>query len=43
LECHPDPINAASDASTMQRLDDMEEIIRSCASISQIASNTVTP
>jgi len=43
LECHPDPINAASDASTMQRLDDMEEIIRSCASISQIASNTVMP
>ena len=43
LECHPDPINAPSDASTMQRLDDMEEIIRSCASISQIASNTVTP
>ena len=43
LECHPDPINAASDASTMQRLDDMEEIIRSCALISQIASNTVTP
>ena len=43
LECHPDPLNAASDASTMQRLDDMEEIIRSCASISQIASNTVTP
>jgi hypothetical protein len=27
----------------MQRLDDMEEIIRSCASISQIASNTVMP
>jgi len=43
FECHPDPINAASDASTMQRLDDMEEIIRSCASISQIASNTVMP
>jgi len=43
FECHPDPINGASDASTMQRLDDMEEIIRSCASISQIASNTVMP
>jgi len=43
LECHPDPTNAASDASTMQRLDAMEEIIRSCASIAQLATKTVSP
>ncbi len=36
LECHPDPANALSDASTMQRLDDMHELIKSCAAISQL-------
>lgn len=40
LECHPDPKHAASDASTMQRLDVMEELINTCASISHISSNT---
>ena len=43
LECHPDPTSAASDSSTMQRLEDIEEIIRSCALISQLARTTVTP
>jgi 2-dehydro-3-deoxyphosphooctonate aldolase (KDO 8-P synthase) len=42
LECHPDPQNAASDASTMQRLDDMRALIHSCAAISQLSSSTRT-
>ena len=33
LECHPDPSNAPCDASTMQPLADMPEIISACASI----------
>ncbi len=40
LECHPDPVNAASDASTMQRLDDMAELIHSCAAISQLSKTS---
>ena len=42
LECHPDPQNAASDASTMQRLDEMHALIHSCAAISQLSSTTRT-
>ena len=42
LECHPDPTNAASDASTMQRLDEMHALIHSCAAISQLSSTTRT-
>jgi len=34
IECHPNPKSAASDASTMQPLDSMREIIATCASIS---------
>ena len=33
LECHPDPTNAPCDASTMQPLERMEEIISTCAAI----------
>jgi len=33
LECHPNPTEAASDASTMQPLHVMEEIISTCAAI----------
>ncbi|MBC8202413.1 MAG: 3-deoxy-8-phosphooctulonate synthase [Planctomycetes bacterium] len=40
LECHPDPVNAASDASTMQRLDVMAGLIKSCAAISQLNNST---
>jgi 2-dehydro-3-deoxyphosphooctonate aldolase (KDO 8-P synthase) len=36
LECHPDPTKAASDASTMQRLDVMDELIKSCAAIAEL-------
>ncbi|MDP7009451.1 MAG: 3-deoxy-8-phosphooctulonate synthase [Phycisphaerales bacterium] len=46
LECHPDPAQAASDGSTMQRLDAMEEIIQTCASIAALSTTnrtTVTP
>jgi 2-dehydro-3-deoxyphosphooctonate aldolase (KDO 8-P synthase) len=39
LECHPDPSNAASDASTMQRLDGMASLIKSCAAIAQLNSS----
>ena len=42
LECHPDPLNAASDASTMQPLSYMSEIIAACASIRD-AMQSVTP
>jgi 2-dehydro-3-deoxyphosphooctonate aldolase (KDO 8-P synthase) len=40
LECHPDPSSAASDASTMQPLEKMQEIISSCASIRNAIQNT---
>jgi 2-dehydro-3-deoxyphosphooctonate aldolase (KDO 8-P synthase) len=36
VECHPTPLQAASDASTMQPLENMSEIITKCASIRQI-------
>jgi 2-dehydro-3-deoxyphosphooctonate aldolase (KDO 8-P synthase) len=43
LECHPDPTSAASDASTMQPLDKMQEIISTCASIRNAIQNlTIT-
>jgi len=37
LECHPDPSNAPCDASTMQPLERMPEIIATCAAISKAA------
>jgi len=40
LECHPDPHSAASDASTMQRLDVMEELINTCAAIAHLPDST---
>ncbi|MBC8201794.1 MAG: 3-deoxy-8-phosphooctulonate synthase [Planctomycetes bacterium] len=39
LECHPDPASAPCDASTMQPLSRMTEIISTCAAI----SNACTP
>jgi 2-dehydro-3-deoxyphosphooctonate aldolase (KDO 8-P synthase) len=39
LECHPDPTNAPCDASTMQPLEKMDEIISTCAAI----ANTCKP
>jgi len=42
LECHPDPINAASDASTMQPLERMQEIISSCAAIASTITSQNT-
>lgn len=42
FECHPDPQKAASDASTMQRLDVMKELINSCAAIANIRSASET-
>jgi 2-dehydro-3-deoxyphosphooctonate aldolase (KDO 8-P synthase) len=39
LECHPDPTQAPCDASTMQPLEKMDEIISSCAAI----ANTCKP
>ena len=43
LECHPDPTSAASDASTMQPLEKMQEIISTCASIRNAIQNlTIT-
>ncbi len=35
LECHPDPTTAPCDASTMQPLEKMREIITTCAAISK--------
>jgi len=35
IECHPDPLNAASDSSTMQNLSIMPEIIATCSAIRQ--------
>jgi 2-dehydro-3-deoxyphosphooctonate aldolase (KDO 8-P synthase) len=47
IECHPDPLNAASDASTMQSLSFMPDIISACAvirqSMSQIAQGEDAP
>lgn len=39
IECHPTPLEAASDASTMQPLDRMEEIISTCAAIRNTTEN----
>ncbi len=36
LECHPDPSKAASDASTMQPLSKMQEIISVCGAIRDV-------
>lgn len=35
IECHPDPLNAPSDSSTMQNLSNMAEIIATCSAIRQ--------
>lgn len=35
IECHPNPKDAASDASTMQPMEAMQSIIQSCAAIRQ--------
>jgi 2-dehydro-3-deoxyphosphooctonate aldolase (KDO 8-P synthase) len=40
LECHPDPANAPCDASTMQPLSRMPEIISTCAAISNVCVPT---
>jgi 2-dehydro-3-deoxyphosphooctonate aldolase (KDO 8-P synthase) len=36
IECHPDPKNAKSDASSMVKLDDVEAILSSCAAIAAL-------
>jgi len=42
LECHPDPSSAASDASTMQPLSAMPEIISTCAAIRHAMQNAIS-
>ena len=42
LECHPNPELAASDASTMQPLSKMRELISTCALISSTVQKTKT-
>ena len=39
IECHPNPSEGHSDASTMQPLENMESIIRDCAAIHEIVNN----
>ncbi len=40
IECHPNPSEGHSDASTMQPLENMESIIRNCAAIYELVNNT---
>jgi 2-dehydro-3-deoxyphosphooctonate aldolase (KDO 8-P synthase) len=42
IECHPDPSSAASDASTMQPLSAVAEMIKTCASIRQSIQSKTT-
>ncbi len=42
IECHPNPSSAASDASTMQPLSNMADIISTCAVIRQSIQNATT-
>tara|TARA_B100000959_G_C14869321_1_gene577673 strand:+ start:137 stop:985 length:849 start_codon:yes stop_codon:yes gene_type:complete len=39
LECHPNPSEAASDASTMQPLSSMQEVISTCSAIRNATGN----
>jgi 2-dehydro-3-deoxyphosphooctonate aldolase (KDO 8-P synthase) len=39
LECHPDPANARSDASSMIRLDAVDSLLTSCAELAKMRVN----
>ena len=39
FECHPDPKSAKSDAASMLRLDDVEQLLTECAEVARLRTN----